>query len=489
MTAKNNSAIINGMAKPLPTLDEIFSPRGVAVVGVSPTGRGFATGILASLKSAGFPAIYPINPRYPEVFDMPCYPSLQAVPGPVDHVIVSIPAESALALLDDCAAKGVRSVHFFTAGFSESGLQERADLERTMLEKARAGGFRIVGPNCIGLFVPKSKLVNTASVPIEPGPIAFISQSGGHAQNLPEYGSPRGLRFSKVVSYGNGLDIDESELLEYFARDPETEIIAAYIEGVKDGRRFFNAVKNAASNKPVVIYKGGTTEAGKRAAHGHTASLTTSVAAFEALCRQMNVIRVDDIDEMVDVLVALRFAQPIPTGTEIVVAGAGGGPSVLASDELEKAGLQMPPLSKATQAELLKFLPLAGAILINPLDASNLAMPDAIGATLKVVSQLPDVHMMLYHIGFHPISSWGGGRFAQPSFLEPTIEAIHDVKQTSGKPVLLVLRQPININNMKDFLGAQEAFVKAGLPVFYSLHQAGQAMARVINWKKRQNSQ
>lgn len=129
------------MVKQLPTLDEIFSPRGVAVVGVSPTGAGFATGVLVSLKAAGFPAIYPINPRYDDVFGLKCYHHLQDVPGPVDHVIVSIPAEATLALLDDCAAKGVRSVHFFTAGFSESGLQERVELERTMLEKARAGRF------------------------------------------------------------------------------------------------------------------------------------------------------------------------------------------------------------------------------------------------------------------------------------------------------------------------------------------------------------
>jgi acyl-CoA synthetase (NDP forming) len=469
-----------------PTLDEIFSPRGVAVVGVSPNGRGFASGVLVSLQTAGFPAIYPINPHYNEIFGMPCYPNLQAVPGIVDHVVVSIPAESALSLLDDCAAKHVKSVHFFTAGFSESGLLERVELEKTMLEKARSGGFRIIGPNCIGLFVPKSKLVNTASVPIEPGPIAFISQSGGHAQNLPEYGSPRGLRFSKVVSYGNGLDIDESELLEYFAQDTETEIIAAYIEGVSDGRRFFNALKTAASQKPVVIYKGGTTEAGKRAAHGHTASLTSSVSAFEALCRQMNVIRTDDIDEMVDVLVALRFARPIPAGTGAVVMGAGGGPSVLASDELEKAGLQVPPLSKSTQTALLQFLPLAGAILINPIDASNLATPEAIVNTMRVVDKLPEIHMLLYHLGFHPISSWGGGRFAQPSFLNPTIEGINDVKKSSGKPVIMVLRTPNNISNMKDFLAVQEAFVKADIPTFNSLHQAGKAMANVIAWQKRQ---
>ena len=475
------------MTKQLPALDEIFAPRGVAVVGVSPVGRGFATGILSSLLAAHFPAIYPINPRYTEVMGLPCHPNLQSVPGVIDHVVVSIPAESALSLLDDCAAKGVKSVHFFTAGFSESGVKERAELEQEMLRKARAGGFRIIGPNCIGLFVPKSKLVNTAAVPIETGPVAFISQSGGHASNLPVYGSPRGLRFSKVISYGNGLDIDESELLEYFAQDSETEIIAAYIEGVRDGRRFFKALKTAAARKPMVIYKGGTTEAGKRAAHGHTASLTSSVTAFEALCRQMNVIRVDDIDEMVDALVALRFARPVPKGKGTVVMGAGGGPSVLASDEMEKAGLEMPPLSKETQTELLKFLPLAGSILINPIDAGNLATPEAIAATMKAVSRLPEIQMLIYHLGFHPISSWGGGRFATPAFLDPAIRAINAVKTSSGKPVVMVLRPPLNIDEMKDFLAAQDAFVKADLPVFHSLRQAGRAMARVIAWQKRQS--
>ena len=178
------------MERGKPSLAEVFSPRGVAVVGASPSETG-PTVWVQGLKEAGFPAIYPVNPKYTEVFGLPCYPSLRAIPGVVDHVVVSIPAESALALLDDCAAKGVKSVHFFTAGFSESGYRERVELESAMLSKARAGGFRIIGPNCVGLFVPRSRLANTIGVPLEPGPIAFISQSGGHAQNLPFYSGPR----------------------------------------------------------------------------------------------------------------------------------------------------------------------------------------------------------------------------------------------------------------------------------------------------------
>jgi len=467
-----------------PSLDEIFSPRGVAIVGVSSTGIGFATAVTIGLKAAKFPSIYPINPKYTEVLDLPCYPNLQAVPGVVDHVIVSIPAESVLALLDDCSAKGVKSVHFFTAGFSESGYAKRIELERAMLAKAKAGGFRIIGPNCVGLFVPKARLVNWMGIPLEPGPISFISQSGGHAQNLPFYSSARGLRFSKVVSYGNALDVDESELMRYFSQDPETEIIAAYIEGVKDGRRFMKALKEAASRKPVVIYKGGTTEAGKRAAHGHTASLTSSVAVFDALCRQMNTIQVDDMDELIDVLVALRFANPKPRGTGVALVGAGGGPSVLASDEIERAGLHMPRLSLEVQEELKESLPIAGSIFNNPIDTPNMATPEAIAVAMRVVSKVPDIHLIIYHMGFHPISRWGGGRFTTEEFLKPAIDALKEVQRVSVKPVILALFSALDMEGMKDFLAVQKAFAEAGFPVFNSLRQAAKAMARVIAWNQ-----
>lgn len=479
------SGKIISMEKAIPSLDEIFSPRGVAVVGVSPSGGGsFATGVVLSLKEAGFPSIYPVNPKYAETFGLTCYPSIRDIPGVVDHVVVSIPSESALALLDDCAAKGVKSVHFFTAGFSESGYAERAELERAMLEKARAGGFRIIGPNCIGLFVPKSRLVNSMGVPLEPGPIAFISQSGGHAQNLPFYGAQRGLRFSKSVSYGNALDVDECELLEYLSQDPETEIIAAYIEGVKDGRRFLKVLGETAARKPVVIYKGGTTEAGLRAAHGHTASLTSSVAVFNALCRQMRAIQVDDAEELIDMLVALRFTRPLPMGTGVAVVGAGGGPSVLASDEMEKAGLHVPLLSLEIQAELKQSLPLAGSIFSNPVDTPNLASPEAMLAAISVVGKVPEVSMVIYHLGFHPISRWGGGRFSSAAFLPAAIDALKQAQHSTGKPVLLALCPAPDMDGMKEFLIAQEAFVAAGFPVFHSLRQAARAMTRMVAWNQ-----
>jgi acyl-CoA synthetase (NDP forming) len=473
------------MTKTQVSLEQVFSPRGVAVVGASGPGRmSFATLVLQGLKEAEFPAVYPVNPKYDEVLGLRCYPDLLSIPGVVDHVVVNIPAESALALLDECAAKGVRSVHFFTAGFGESGVEERVELERQMLEKARAAGFRIIGPNCVGLFVPGSRLTNAVGAPLEPGPIGFLSQSGGHAQNLPMDGGPRGLRFSKVVSYGNALDVDECELLEYLGRDGETEIIAGYIEGVRDGRRFLAVLRDAASRKPVVLYKGGTTEAGQRAALGHTASLTSSLAVFEGVCRQANAIRVDSLDAMIDVLVALRFASPLPQGRGVALFGAGGGPSVLASDEIEGAGLELPRLSSQVQAEMSSELPVAGSILTNPVDTTNLATPDAISTAARILARVPDVHMLLYHLGFHPISRWGYGRFSAPEFLEPTISSLLDVRESTGKPVLLALRPPLELAGMQEFLAAQAAFVEAGLPIFHSLRDAAAAMSRVVAWTR-----
>ena len=474
----------NPSGKGAVTLDEVFCPRGVAVVGVSSKKLAFAEMVVHALKQAGFPAIYPVNPKYAEVLGLRCYPNLRAIPRSVDHVVVNIPAESVLALLDDCAAKGVRSVHFFTAGFGESGYEDRAALEREMLHKAHSGGFRIIGPNCVGLYVPKSRLVNHFSDPLEPGPVSFLSQSGGHAQNLPSYSKARGLRFSKVVSYGNALDVNESELFEYFAEDPETEIIGAYIEGVKDAGRFRGALGKAASCKPVVIYKGGRTGAGRRAAHGHTASLTSSVAVFDALCRQAKAIQVSDVEEMIDVLTALRFVKPLPRETGFALMGTGGGPSVLAGDEMEKEGLTMPALSQEVQETLKQVLPMAGGIFINPLDTTNLTDANAISKAMGVLGRVPDLHMFVYHLGFHPASSWGLDRFTRERFLDPVVRVMAEAVQSTGKPVLLALRPPQEMTGMKEFLTAQEAFVRAGFPVFYSMRRLARAMARVIAWNR-----
>jgi len=473
------------------TLDEVFSPRSIAVVGAS-TAKAknviFSRFAVECLIDAGFPAIYPVNPNHTELFGLHCYASILDIPGPVDHVIISIPANSALSVLDDCAAKGVKSVHIFTAGFSESGEEDKALLENALLEKAKAGGFRIIGPNCMGLYVPKEHLITWPDMSPEPGSIALISQSGGFAEDATYYGIRRGLRFSKAVSYGNGIDIDEADLLEYFAHDSETDIIAAYIEGIKDGRRFIDALKVAADKKPVVIYKSGFTPAGSRAVHGHTASIAGSADIFRTACRQMNGIQVDDLDQMLDMLVALRFTRPVPQGTGVAVVGRGGGISVMASDQIEAAGLHLPPIPPETKEELKQLLPNAGSIFGNPVDANSLLSADPISSTIQVLSRVPDINLFIYHLGFHPTSRWGDTRFASIVDLPSITSTLKKSQDLTGKPVIPVIRPPSESGGSDDFVAAQETLISSGFPVFYSMNQASKALARLIAWNKNRTS-
>jgi acyl-CoA synthetase (NDP forming) len=471
---------------PVPSLAEVFSPRSVALVGVSGSGKiGFAEMILMGHIEMGTPQLYPVNPKYKEVLGLSCFATLLDIPGPVDHVIVNIPADLVLGILDQCAKKGVKSVHLYTAGFGESGNRMRADLETKILEAGRHGNFRIFGPNCVGLFIPKAKTTYIMGVPFDHGPIGFISQSGGHASNIINFSARRGLRFSKVVSYGNALDVNEIELLHYLAGDPETEIIGVYIEGLKNGQVFYDALKTAATLKPVVVYKGGKTSAGLRAAHGHTASMVSSVEIFEAVCKQANAIQVDNLDEMQDAMVALRFLKTIPAGKNIALFGSGGGPSVMAGDEMETVGMRIPQFSGTTQSRLKSVLPVDGGIFSNPLDTTNLIDPKAIEAALDILGDLPDVDMLVYHMGFHPIGGWGFGRFSQATYLAEIIDVMMRARQKTEKAVLIALRPPQDITPMQEFLAVQQVFVEHGFPVFHSLGQLALTMNRLVTWKNR----
>lgn len=471
---------------PRPTLDEVFKPNGIAVVGVSGSGKlGFAEMILMAHQQIGTERLFAVNPKYSEVFGTTCYRSIIDIPEPVDHVIVNIPASLSLDLLEQCAVKQVKSVHFFTAGFGESGLEDRRQLESEMLKIAQRGGFRIIGPNCVGLFVPRAKTTNMLNVPYDPGSIGFLSQSGGHACNLPQFGALRGLRFSKVVSYGNALDVDEIELLDYFAEDPETEIVGAYLEGLKEGRSFFSVLKKLASRKPVIIYKGGNTEAGLRAAKGHTASMTSSVAVFKAVCRQSNATLVDSLDEMVDVMTGYRFLSRLPGSNRIAILGSGGGPSVLAGDEMEQMGLAVPPFPLPVQKRLKSVLPVDGGIFINPLDTVNLTNPEAIAAAIDILSDCREIDTIVYHLGFHPIGMWGLGQFSKPEYLEQLVRVMDQARQHSGKSIALALRPAEDLAGTQEFLAVQKAFVDRGFPVFHSLGALARALNRILKQNNR----
>lgn len=459
----------------------MFHPRSIAIVGVSTKERDWGGGnmFLIFQKNYGFDGpIYPIHPTLDEMMGLKCYPSLVDAPGPVDHVISSIPASGVLQLMTDAAAKGVRCVHFFTAGFRETGEQERIELEQHVLAMAREAGIRLIGPNCMGLYCPSSGLSFNEDFPHEPGPVAFISQSGLNAEDLVHRAMLLGLRFSKVISYGNAADLDESDFFEYCTVDPDTEIIISYIEGVKDGDRFRKALRQASAVKPVVILKGGLTDAGSRAANSHTGSLAGSAAVWNALCRQTGVVSVESLDELVDVAIAFRHLRR-PAGRGVAVIVVGGGASVLAADTAERVGLKLPAISDEVQAELRKFTPIAGTSIRNPLDTVALEDREGLQKTVNIIAQSPgiDTILILPRLDW-PLHRTNDIEAMVRSMVSHLGKSVHD----ASVPVALAMRDPENARQMQALELFYRFAAEAGIPCFPDFTSALNAISKFVSW-------
>ncbi len=332
-------------------LDCLFNPRSVAVIGASNDMMKWGFNILNILLAKGGREIYAVNKNGTEIQGLQAYRDITDVPGPVDVVVITVPFKDIPAAMKECVGKGVRAAVIISGGLSETG-GEGAVIEREVLGIARRGGIRIVGPNCMGHFNAFSNVFTVPYLPpVRKGPLSLISQSGNTSQSIVHLAYDMGLGFSKYVSSGNEADLHFEDYLEYMAHDDKTEIILGYVEGLREGRRFFELAKETTKKKPVVIMKAGRTEAGARAARSHTASLAGSDTVSEAVFKQCGVIRVEEVSELVDVSLAL-LGQPLPRGRRVGVLSTGGGGAVMAADALMRQGLELPELSSVTMEKL-----------------------------------------------------------------------------------------------------------------------------------------
>nr|HOO47703.1 CoA-binding protein [Deltaproteobacteria bacterium] len=305
--------------------ERIFHPKNIAIIGVSSKGSMFGSGIFNSLSAIGFEGgIYPVNPKGGEFNGRRLYENIGEIPAEIDFAIIAVPAERVPAALEECRTAGVAGVEILSAGFSETDTQRGRELEEE-IRRIAARGIRVVGPNCFGIYCPASGLTLLPGPDLsrQSGHVAFLSQSGGMSIDFAHIGKWMGVRFSKVISFGNGADLRETELLEYLGDDPETKVIGMYIEGVKDGRGFFEVLKSVAAKKPVIINKGGLSQAGSRAVASHTASMGGSKVIWESLLRQAGAVQVDDLWEMAHTcLVFSHLPERVCRG--ITIAGGGG---------------------------------------------------------------------------------------------------------------------------------------------------------------------
>ncbi|MFA5064333.1 MAG: CoA-binding protein [Dehalococcoidia bacterium] len=473
------------------SLDFIFNPRSIALAGVSADASkpGPAQWYLMSLIKFGYPGkIYPLHPAGGEINGLNVYKKLEEIPGEVDYVVSAVSARHTPQLIRDCAAKGVRAAHLFTSGYSEIEDSSGKQLEKEVLQIAREGSVRLIGPNCMGIYCPSGGMTfagdypDQSGFPTQPGPFALISQSGGNCIYCIREASERGLFFSKAISYGNAADLNECDFLEYVTDDPATEIIAMYIEGIKDGERFKRALRRAAAAKPVVIYKAGNTETGARACASHTSAIAGSAAVWQALFNQLGIIQVNGMSELVDISITLAFMKP-PQGRNVVVAGSGGGVGVQAADDFTGAGLHMPFLHVDLRRELHGIYGSeAGSMFRNPLDIPPLGSVDHHLMALRTVADSKDVDVVIMQF---PLDLWALSR--RTVLMERFIEVVTALRESISKPLAVVLHYSITSQARRLEEDARARFAALQLPVYPSFSRAARALDRFIRYHDRHN--
>jgi acyl-CoA synthetase (NDP forming) len=453
-----------------------FNPRSVAVLGASTKERGGGNQFIRGMQEMEYEGrIYPINANAEEILSLKCYPSLAAVPEVPDLVIVAVGAGRAAQALEECIAKGARNVHMFTAGFAETGEEEGADLAERLRQVAQRGRLNIVGPNCMGIYSPRGRISPWGKLPTEVGPIAMITQSGALGGEFTRLAPDYGLFMSKVISYGNGYVLDCTDYLEYLETDPDTRYIAMYLEGVEDGAKLLRMVQRISPRKPVVICKGGHTAAGTKAAASHTGALAGQSAVWDAFFAQSGAIRVDSIEEMVDVLQALVRLPPC-TGRGVALMGGAGGTSVTGADVCARAGLDVPPISEPIQRELRTFIGVAGTSVRNPMDVGmQLREPADYLRVLELVAEDQGIDILMMIL--HPLWMRFSDRRARNKMLRGLVEFARSSRHR--KPFCVAMRHPAeNLEAEKARLRMTKHFLEASVPVFKSVERACRALYR-----------
>ncbi|WP_202319009.1 acetate--CoA ligase family protein, partial [Archaeoglobus neptunius] len=342
----------------IPDLGNLFYPKSVAVIGASRTIGKPGFNIVWNLKQNGFSGkIYPVNPNAEKILDLNCYPSILDIPGDVDVAIIAVPAKIVPAVMRECAQKGVKGVVIVSSGFSEEG-EKGAEYEREVLEIAKKHGIRIFGPNTTGVLNTENGFITSFALQpvIRKGSIGIIAQTGlflGIMMDIVASNHPS-IGFSKIVGMGNKIDVEDYEVLDFLLRDSQTGVVGMYVEGIKNGRAFYDVAKNA--SKPVVIFKSGRTEYGKKAAMSHTASIAGDDDVFDAVCRQANLTRVYSFEELFNVTKAFAL-QPLPRGDRVAIIHYTGSGCVQGSDAAYFAGLKLAEFSNETVERILEVTP------------------------------------------------------------------------------------------------------------------------------------
>ncbi len=415
------------------SLAPFFSAAGVAVIGASANPRKLSHGILRNLLGSKYAGgIYPVNPGESEILGKHCYSSILDVPAPVELAVIVVPVAATPATLEDCGKRGIRAAVIISGGFKEVG-QSGADLEKECLRIADKYHMRLIGPNCVGTMDLHTGLNTTFihGMPDEGG-IGFVSQSGAVCGGVVDFLYGKKVGFSHFISLGNEADVTETDMIEYLGQEPRVRVIACYVEQIRDGRRFLEVARQVSRTKPIVLLKGGRSDAGARAVSSHTGSLAGSHAAYQAAFAQAGVIEVETFAELFDVAVAFDF-QPLPRGTNAVLLTNAGGPAALASDALSFNGFRLENLEEDTRAALRTFLN-PSAQVGNPVDMLGAAEPQDYARVIETLKKDKTVDVII------PI-------LVPQALVDPraVAQAVVDASQGAGKPLLTCIMGDMSV--------------------------------------------
>ncbi|MDA1061389.1 MAG: CoA-binding protein [Chloroflexi bacterium] len=456
-------------------LDRTLNPRTVVVVGDA---KARGNRWLKSNKTVvGQLYSVQVDPNeLPEIeaLGVQNFTSLLDVPGEIDYVLVAVPRQIAPLILKHCIEKNVAGAAFFTSGFAETETDEGRALQDSIRETALAAGLVLIGPNCMGLYNPAAGVRFGPDQPAGfDGPVSFVSQSGAHAMDFIMAADDAGVRLGKAVSFGNGIVLENADYLEYFADDPGTEFIAMYVEGLQDGRRFFEQLRRTTPRKPVVLWKGGRSRDGGRATRSHTASLAGSIEVWDALCRQAGALQATSMTEAVDLLKALTLLPPF-TGDGIAVMGGSGGQSVSMTDALASAGLRVPELTEASYARLGEWFSLVGASFRNPIDMG--ANRSELEQILEVLDGDANIDAIAMQLRPRPQDD------PDREQLEGPIEALARSSERSAKPHFALLHSPTPLVHGEAIREFDAMLQGRGIAAFRGYERAAGAVAKVRDY-------
>jgi acyl-CoA synthetase (NDP forming) len=467
-------------------LERALNPRTVAVVGDK---RAMGYMWLHCMKTfTGKTVSVQVDPNEIEGIEamgVANYKSLLEVPDEIDYVVCAVPRPVAARIIADCIAKKVGAVALFTSGFAETETEEGIAAQEQITTMAREAGLLLIGPNCMGIYNRRLGVRHsTDQAAGDAGNVGFISQSGTHCINFSLVGAVQGIKCSKTVSFGNAVVLDAPDYLEYLANDPETEVIAMYIEGVKDGPRLLRTLREIARRKPVVVWKGGMTAAGSRAVYSHTASLATAPAIWEAAMRQAGVVQTDGLDETIDAVKLLVHAKPT-TGRRMGLIAMTGGQSVVITDAFEREGLEVPLLTAVSYEKLSAFFNIIGGSYRNPLDAGGTIgmgfVPGNLEKLFAILEEDENVDAVAMEVG----ATFIARRMREnPAIMQAFVDTLAKQRERSSKPFLAIAHAGHVEDVMRDM---RVKLLERGVATFVSFQAAARAQARSVGyWRARE---